>query len=133
METDSVVVAVPNPRLGKALEVALAELLPGIVVTSGPIEHGVGGVVVTTPGACSPPECRRLHEQGTRIIVLSPMALASERRLYEGAGAFAYLPMQIDATELIANAVRLAVHNRHLAEGRDSRTAFSHEVSPRPC
>lgn len=89
--------------------------------------------MVTTPASCSPSECRRLALEGTRLIVISPMALLSERRLYEEAGAFAYLPMQIDATELIANAVKLALRHGHLLDGRDARTAFSHEVSPRPC
>lgn len=123
----------PNPRLGKALGAALMELLPGIVIESGAVERGVGGVVVTTPGACSIPECRRLAQQGTRLIVISPMALVSERRLYESAGAFAYLPMQIDATDLIANAVRLALRGRQRGDTRDSRTTFNHEVSPRAC
>ena len=61
------------------------------------------------------------------------MALISERRLYESAGAFAYLPMQIDATDLIANAVKLAVHSRQRADATESRTTFNQEASPRAC
>ncbi|MFN8618114.1 MAG: hypothetical protein U0837_13540 [Dehalococcoidia bacterium] len=133
MDASSILVAVPNSRLATALAGALSEYLPGIVVDTGPVEHGAGGVVVTTPASCSPSECRRLALEGTRLIVISPMALLSERRLYEEAGAFAYLPMQIDATELIANAVKLALRHGHLLDGRDARTAFSQEVSPRPC
>lgn len=126
-------VAVPNPRLGNALRGALADLLDGVVVESGSLSDGPGGVVVTTPAACSPVDCRRLAQQGTRLIVISPMALVAERRMYESSGAFAYLPMQIDATELIANAVKLALHHHQRAEGRDSLTARSHELSPRAC
>lgn len=133
MDASSILLAVPNSRLASALTGALTEFLPGIVVETGPVEHGAGGVVVTTPASCSASECRRLALEGTRIIVISPMALIAERRLYEEAGAFAYLPMQIDATELIANAVKLALEHGHLIDGRDSRTAFSHEVSPKAC
>ncbi len=123
----------PNARLGQALGTALREFLPGVPIESGDLEDGSGGVVIAAPGSCSPSECRRLAQQGTRIIVISPIALVSERRIYEEAGVFAYLPMQIDATELIANAVKLAIRHGHRRDGWESRTTSSHELSPRAC
>ncbi|MCC6960295.1 MAG: hypothetical protein IT301_10645 [Dehalococcoidia bacterium] len=133
MEAGSVFVSVPSALLEKALHGALAELLPDVVVENGSLEQGASAVVVTTPAACSPAECRRLAAQGTRIIVISPIPMAVERELYEGAGAYAYLPMQIDATHLLANAVKLALAGDHGGVVLESRTAFSQDMSSSAC
>lgn len=126
--------AVPDSRLGAALQTALGQLLPGVLLERGDLMECEHDVVVTVPGACSPVDCRKLATNGARVIILSPMALLSERRLYEAAGAFAYLPMQIDATTLIANTIELAlIHLQGFEPATDSRTAVSHEPSPRAC
>lgn len=126
--------AVPDSRLGAALQTALGQLLPGVFLERGDLMECEHDVVVTVPGACSPADCRKLATNGARVIILSPMALLSERRLYEAAGAFAYLPMQIDATTLIANTIELAlIHLQGFEPATDSRTAVSHEPSPRAC
>lgn len=132
VEAANVVVSVPNARLGRALEQALSDLLPGFTVETGEPEEGTGAIVVATPGTCSLLDCRRLVKEGTRVILISPTAMVAERRLYEEAGAFAYFSMQIETTNLIANAVRLAAGTAHSPE-RASRTTASHELSPRPC
>ena len=133
MDAGSVFVSVPSPLLERALHGALAELLPDVVVENGSLEQGAGAVVVTTPAACSPAECRRLAAQGTRIIVISPIPMAVERELYESAGAYAYLPMQIDATQLLANAIRLALSRDQGSIVLDSRTALSQDMSSSAC
>ena len=132
MDTSSVIVAVPIPRLGSALVSALSDLLPGVTIESGTLDEGIGRIVVTTPSACSPLECRNLVNTGARVIIMSPIALASERRLYEEAGAFSYLPMAIGNTGLIANAIRLAGAYR-FAEPMTSCATLSQESSPRAC
>lgn len=126
------VVAVPNPRLGKALVATLSDLLPGIGIAPGPSHDGIGRIVVTTPAACPVQECRSLVNAGTRVIIISPIPLVSERRLYEEAGAFCYLPMAIDATTLVANAIRLAGVYREV-EPIEARATCSQESSPKAC
>ncbi len=133
MDAGSVFVSVPSPLLERALHGALAELLPDVVVENGSLDMGAGGVVVTTPAACSPAECRRLTAEGTRLIFISPIPVTAERELYEGAGAYAYLPMQIDATHLLANAVKLALAGDHGGVALESRTAFSQDMSSSAC
>jgi hypothetical protein len=127
------VVSVLNPRLGKALVTALSEMLPGIGIAPGSLHDGIGQIVVTAPAACPATECRSLVNAGSRVIILSPIPLASERRLYEEAGAFCYLPMAIDTTTLVANAIRLAGGYRAAVEPIEARATCSQESSPSAC
>ncbi|MEO8539308.1 MAG: hypothetical protein ABI577_06165 [bacterium] len=131
MEAKVVTIAVSNPRLGHALEVALADQLPGFGFSIGTVDDVDCETVVTTPSCCSLADCRRLVASGATVIIISSIALRSEQILYEEAGASSYLPMSIDATHLIAHAVKRAA-TRQRDERTASCTTLSQDRSPRP-
>lgn len=134
MKTSSVVVAVDDSRLGRALEVALVAFLPEFEVERRPA-RGTGEIVVTTPASCSPERCRELVLAGARVIVISPLAPISERDRYEESGAFRYLPMVINATSELANAVRMAAVETYSPPltVTAAAAACSHDGSPTTC
>jgi hypothetical protein len=134
MDTRELAVVVDDARLSRALEISLGDLLPDFTVASGTIENSVGKFVLTTTSSCSLERCQCLAAQGSRVIVLSPMALISEQRDYERVGAFRYLPMSVGTTSAIAEALRETVLTySERADATALRAAASHESSPRRC
>ena len=58
-------------------------------------------VVVAPVADCPRACCVELTSRGFRVIVLTPVARASEQAQYLEAGAIAYLPMMVDAAALV--------------------------------
>ncbi len=71
-----------------------------------------GEVVVTTAMDCPPEAARRFVDGGASVIVLTPIAREEEEARYLRAGVLAYIPMAIDAYNLMG-ALRAALENRH--------------------
>lgn len=75
---------------------ALSDLLAGT-----PEGDGTGRTVVVAPaGDCPSDRCAALTAAGCRVIILAPIPRADDQARYAAAGAFAYLPMSIDARSL---------------------------------
>lgn len=64
------------------------ELAPGDIAVVSALEH--------------PPEsCTELVQRGIWVVVLAPVAREAERAEFIQAGVYAYLPMAVDADELV--------------------------------
>lgn len=64
-------------------------------------QPGSRHVVVTPVADCPEGRCSELTSRGFRVIVLTPVARATEQARYLNAGAIAYLPMVVDAAALV--------------------------------
>lgn len=104
----------PNPtlhvltqdvRLGRAL-IDLCRGVEGLQIGGiEPIElftPACGALVVTPTPECTTWRCEQLSSGGSRVILLAPVPRDSERIAYFGAGAHAYLPMELRSNELLA-------------------------------
>lgn len=65
------------------------------------VQPGFRRVVVTPVADCPEGRCAELTTRGFRVIVLAPVARASEETQYLRAGAIAYLPMMVDGAALV--------------------------------
>lgn len=92
-------------RLGRAL-VDLCRRVEGLQIGGiRPVDlftPAHGALVLTPTPECTTWHCEKLSTGGSRVILLAPIPRESERIAYFGAGAHAYLPMELRSNELLA-------------------------------
>lgn len=92
-------------RLGRAL-IDLCRSVEGLQIGGiRPVDlftPALGALVVTPTPECTTWRCEQLSSGGSRVILLAPIPRDSERKAYFGAGAHAYVPMDLRSNELLA-------------------------------
>jgi hypothetical protein len=92
-----------DPVLRNALVARLRE--PGTGVAELRIEVGnhMGplDVVVAPTTDCPPERCAELDARGANVVILAPIPRDDERERYLAAGARGYIPMNVDAAQLL--------------------------------
>ncbi|MGK2964220.1 MAG: hypothetical protein ACSLFM_01290 [Tepidiformaceae bacterium] len=82
-----------------AMRLAEARTIAPSVTLDGAMERG--DIAVVSALDYPPPACNELVRQGIRVVVLAPVARESDREEFMQAGVYAYLPMAVDADELV--------------------------------
>jgi hypothetical protein len=115
-------------RLGRAL-VDLCRDLEGLTI--GGISRidafapARNALVLTPTTECTTIRCEQLSMGGSRVILLAPVPRDYERLAYIGAGAHAYLPMELRSPALVTTVQEASLALRSISCGRCSAPAAS--------
>ncbi len=105
-------------RLGRAL-VDLCRRVEGLHIGGiRPIDAfapGESSLVLSPTPECTTGICEQIVRAGAKVIVLAPIPRDNERLAYIGAGAHAYLPMELRSNTLLTTVHEASDAMRELA------------------
>jgi hypothetical protein len=113
-------------RLGRAL-VDLCRRVEGLQIGGiRPVEAFAperASLVLSPTPECTTGICEQIVRGGAKVIVLAPIPRDIERLAYIGAGAHAYLPMELRSNTLLATVSEASDALRRIACGSEARPA----------